>query len=128
MANPNPSPSTRFGVGNNLQRAKQKGARDRLSAAFLAALAETFEEENAEGGTKGLEAIKKVRDEDPAAYARIFASLMPKEFEFKTPESELSDEQVEMLYHEMLARLADKKSEAIPLAVGAIAPASQRVN
>jgi hypothetical protein len=36
MANPNPSPSTRFGASEgNSPRAKQKGARDRLSAAFL---------------------------------------------------------------------------------------------
>ena len=38
MANPNPNPATRFGASGgtgNPSRAKQKGARDRLSAAFL---------------------------------------------------------------------------------------------
>lgn len=59
---------TRFGAAGsgNPSRAKQKGARDRLSAAFLTALADTFEEANDRGGSKGLDALKKVRDEDPA--------------------------------------------------------------
>jgi hypothetical protein len=39
MANPNPSPATRFSA-DNPGRAKRKGARDRLSAAFLTALAD----------------------------------------------------------------------------------------
>ncbi len=42
MANPNPSPATRFSA-DNPGRAKRKGARDRLSAAFLTALADDFD-------------------------------------------------------------------------------------
>jgi hypothetical protein len=45
MANPNPSPATRFGADGgaaNPSRRKQKGARDRLSADFLTALADDF--------------------------------------------------------------------------------------
>src|SRR5262249_32236723 len=93
----------------NPSRAKQRGARDRLSAAFLEALAHTFEEASAEGGSKGLDAIRKVRDEDPATYARIFASLLPKQIEVDdTPESRLTDNELEQLYHEMLAKMAAK--------------------
>jgi hypothetical protein len=40
--NPNPSPETRFST-DNPGRAKQKGARDRMSTAFLNALADDFE-------------------------------------------------------------------------------------
>jgi hypothetical protein len=44
--NPNPSPATRFGAGDgaNPSRAKQKGARDRFSAAFLTDLADTWQQ------------------------------------------------------------------------------------
>ena len=79
MSNPNPSPTTRFGAGQaNGSPGRQKAARDTISAAFLEALSDTFYESNGEGGCKGLDALKKFRDQDPATYARIFANLMPK--------------------------------------------------
>jgi hypothetical protein len=96
MANPNPSPKTRF-TSDSPARGRQKGARDRLSAAFLTALANTFEELNDKGDSKGLDALRKVRDEDPAAYARVVASLLPKEVEIKRPLDELSDEDLAYL-------------------------------
>jgi hypothetical protein len=56
MANPNPSPSTRFGLGNP-SRGRQRAARDKISTAFLEALTDAFNEPNDSGGTKGLDAI-----------------------------------------------------------------------
>jgi hypothetical protein len=73
MANKNPSPSTRFGVGNP-GRAKQKGARDRMTAAFLTALADDFDKH-------GVQVVKKVRTDDPSTYLRVFANMVPKELE-----------------------------------------------
>jgi hypothetical protein len=72
MADPNPSPATRFGADgvSNPGRGRQKAARDKISTAFLEGLNEAFHEPNGEGGIKGLDAIKKVRDEDPATFAR----------------------------------------------------------
>jgi hypothetical protein len=58
LANPNPSPKTRF-TSDSPARGRQKGARDRLSSAFLIALADHFEEH-------GEAAIKEVREKDPA--------------------------------------------------------------
>jgi hypothetical protein len=109
MANPNPSPSTRFGAGQaNPGRGRQKAARDKISTAFLEALNEAFYEPNDSGGTKGLDAIKKVRDEDPATFARIYATLLPKQLEIEdsSPEAALSDEQLEEYYAELGARIA----------------------
>src|SRR6266851_5151310 len=99
MANPNPSPSTRFGPGNP-SRGRQRAARDKISTAFLEALNEAFYEPNDTGGCKGLDAIKKVRDEDPATFARIYATLLPKQLEIEdsTPESQFSDEQLDKYY------------------------------
>jgi hypothetical protein len=104
MANPNPNPATRFGPGNP-SRGRQRAARDKISTAFLEALNEAFYEPNNEGGTKGLDAIKKVRDEDPATFARIYATLLPKQLEIDdtSPESALTDEQLEQVYQALLA-------------------------
>jgi hypothetical protein len=132
MANPNPNPATRFGAGQaNGSRGRQKAARDKLSAEFLEALNDAFSEPNGEGGIKGLDAIKKVRDEDPATFARIYASLLPKQLEIEDipPEGKLTDEQLEQVYGALLQRkVTGEGTAATPAAVVPIAPGSQRVN
>jgi hypothetical protein len=131
MANPNPNPATRFGAGQaNGSRGRQRAARDKLSAAFLEALSDAFNEPNDEGGIKGLDALKKVRDEDPATFARIFASLQPKQLEIDdTPaEASLSDEQLDKYYAELERQIAERDAAARATPVIAIAPSSRRVN
>jgi hypothetical protein len=129
MANPNPNPATRFGAGQaNGSRGRQKAARDKLSAAFLEALSDAFNEPNDEGGIKGLDAIKKVRDEDPATFARIFAALQPKQLEItdEDPISNLTDEQLEAYCAELERQIAERAAQTANPAV--VAPSSQRVN
>jgi hypothetical protein len=63
--NPNPSPATRFSA-DNPGRAKQKGARDRLSEAFLPDFADDYE-------SNGKAVIETVRGQDPVAYMRLAA-------------------------------------------------------
>jgi hypothetical protein len=48
------------------------------------------------GGCKGLDAIKTVRDEDPATFARTYATVQPKQLEIEdpSPEAALSNEQL----------------------------------
>jgi hypothetical protein len=58
-----------------------------ISKAFLKALAETFDE-------AGREAVKHVRDNDPEAYASVFASVIPKD---ATPSDIYSDAQMDRL-------------------------------
>lgn len=101
MANPNPSPATRFGAGNP-SRAKQKGARDRLSAAFLKAMADDFD-------AHGSVAVVKVREEDPATYLRVIASLAPKELELTRPLEAVSDEALQKLI-DLAAKLDGESS------------------
>jgi hypothetical protein len=129
MANPNPNPATRFGAGQvNGSRGRQKAARDKISAAFLEALNDTFHEPNGEGGCKGLDALKKVRDEDPATYARIFAALMPKQVEItdEDPISNLTDEQLEAYCAELERQIAERAARTATPAI--TAPSSRRVN
>jgi hypothetical protein len=130
MANPNPNPSTRFGAGQvNGSRGRQKAARDKISTALLEALNDAFEEPNSDGTrTKGLDAVKKVCDEDPATFARIFAALMPKQVEItdEDPISNLTDEQLEAYCAELERQIAERASRAAPPLV--IAASSKRVN
>jgi hypothetical protein len=130
MANPNPNPATRFGAGQvNGSRGRQKAARDKISTAFLEALNDAFEEPNSDGtSTKGLDAVKKVRDEDPATFARIFAALMPKQVEIsdEDPISNLTDEQLEAYCAELERQIAERAARTATPAV--TAPSSQRVN
>jgi hypothetical protein len=90
MANPNPSPSTRFGAEKAPEgRAKQKGVRDRMSAAFLTALADDFDQH-------GVVVVAQVREKDPSTYVRVFAGLMPKELAVtNNPLDGLSDDELE---------------------------------
>ncbi|MSP84003.1 MAG: hypothetical protein EXQ94_14115 [Alphaproteobacteria bacterium] len=73
MTNPNPSPATRFRPGRSGNpRGRIAGARDRLGRKFITALASDFEQY---GGA----AIEQLREDDPGAYVRIVASLLPKD-------------------------------------------------
>ena len=130
MANPNPSPSTRFGADgvSNPSRGRQRAARDKISTAFLEALNDAFSEPNGEGGIKGLDAIKKVRDEDPATFARIYASLLPKQLEItdEDPISNLTDEQLEAYCAELERQISERAAR--PSIPAIVATGSQRVN
>jgi hypothetical protein len=63
---------------------KPVGARNRLTAAFLNALAADFDEH-------GRKAISECRESNVAAYIKAIAALCPKEVEFKSPLQELED-------------------------------------
>jgi hypothetical protein len=105
--NPNPSPATRFSA-DNPGRAKQKGARDRLSAAFLTDFADDYE-------ANGKAVIETVRDRDPIAYMRIAAALLPTKVEItENPLDCLSDEQLDAYMEEMNNGLLERAAKGDP--------------
>ena len=53
-------------------RGRPKGARNKLGEEFLTQLCDDFE-------VHGAAVIERVRQEDPATYIRVIASLIPKE-------------------------------------------------
>ena len=53
---------------------RPKGSKHKLSEAFVAALAQDFDEH-------GTEAIRRVCENDPSTYLRVIASLVPKDFQ-----------------------------------------------
>lgn len=77
----------KFQPGNS---GRPQGARNKLQANLINALAEDFKE-HGEG------VIKIVRAERPAEYLKIVASILPKEFLFSEagPLDDMSDEELE---------------------------------
>lgn len=65
------NPGFRPGVSGN-PAGRPKGARSRLGEAFLDAVLDDFAEH-------GMDAIRRVCEDDPGAYLRIIASLLPRE-------------------------------------------------
>ena len=112
MANPNPSPSTRFGATDgNSPRAKQKGARDRLSAAFLTDFADDYE-------AHGKAVIETVRAKDPVAYMRLAAALLPTKVEIAEDSiAALSDEQLNAYMEEMNNGVMERAAKGDPEAI-----------
>jgi hypothetical protein len=53
---------------------RPKGSRNKLSQKFIHTLYKDFKEH-------GLEVVRRLRDEQPDAYARVIASLVPKQIE-----------------------------------------------
>ena len=117
--NPNPSPATRFSASNP-GRARQKGARDRLSAAFLKALADDFD-------AHGKGVVEKVRADDPTAYLRIFASVLPKELEITRPLDDLSDADLADLIEQVRSQLPAGPPEPEP-AIDTTKPSGTLIN
>jgi hypothetical protein len=67
--------ATQFKPGQSGNPAgRPKGARSRLAESFISALASDFQ-------ANGIDAIKKVRQEEPAQYLRVVSSLVPKAFD-----------------------------------------------
>ncbi len=63
---------------------KPVGARNRLTAKFLNALADDFDEH-------GTEALAACREQNVGAYIKAIAALLPKEVELKRPLQEMDD-------------------------------------
>ena len=103
MSNPNPSPATRFGPKNP---GRPKEARDRISRAFLTAVAEDFE-------AHGKAAIIRVREEDPSTYVRVVASLQPKELEITRPLDNLTDDELSKIIDAVTDELRAKAEAPI---------------
>jgi hypothetical protein len=100
--------ATRFKPGQSGNPAGRKpGSRNRLSEAFISALAADFEE-------NGAAAIAKVRENSPVAYLRVIASLAPARVEVSEASAfdDMSDEQLDQWLSGAHEKLRALKSQA----------------
>lgn len=96
-----PPIETRFKPGQSGNPGgRAKGARVRLQGAFLNALADDFD-------NHGKRAIERCREEDPVAYVRAVAQLMPKQVEQHNPLDDLNDADLLDAIAFLRARLAE---------------------
>lgn len=101
--------ATRFAPGQSGNPAGRKqGSRNRLSNAFVAALVADFEEH-------GPPTIVRVRENTPAVYLRLCASLMPKQIEIgpENPFADLTDEELAEFVEDTHAQLRASKRTRI---------------
>ena len=81
---------------------RTKGVKNRLSHAFLTALAEDFEQH-------GVDAIKIARVERPVEYVRIVAGLMRRELEItETQLMQIPDDELDAFIEFARQRLAER--------------------
>jgi hypothetical protein len=94
------------GVSGNLAGNAQR-TRHIFNKAFLEALAKDFQE-------GGAQAIAKVRKEQPAAYIKICALLVPREMrvEHSNPLKSLTDEQLDAMIEHLTASLEAQAQSA----------------
>jgi hypothetical protein len=91
-----------FESGRTKTGGRVKGAKNRLSHAFLTALADDFEQ-------FGVDAIKIARVERPVEYVRIVASLMPRELEIsETHLMQIDDNELDAFIEFARRRIAER--------------------
>jgi hypothetical protein len=78
---------------------RPKGSRNKLGEAFIEALHDDFLQH-------GPTVICRVREEDPVAYMKVCASLLPKEVKVESV-SDLSDEDLDLRLRRSFRELAD---------------------
>jgi hypothetical protein len=101
-----PPIETRFKPGQSGNPGGQaKGTRNKLNAAFLNALAKDFQ-------THGEDAIRQCREENPGAYVKVLAALLPKEIELKRPLEEFEDDELIAAVGALQSFLAAREDEA----------------
>jgi hypothetical protein len=72
----------RFETGNSYAKGRPRGARNRLASRVLQDLLEVWDEPVTEGKplTRGRAALRIMSRERPAEFAKLYASIMPREF------------------------------------------------
>ena len=78
---------------------KPTASRNRLQGDFVRALADDFEQH-------GRVAIVRMREDDPAAYVRCVASLMPRELEVSRPLEHIPDDELLAMIEVLRAQIA----------------------
>ena len=100
MRHPPFAPGNKIAAGHG----RPRGAKNRLQGDFLNALAADFAEH-------GADVIKIARIEEPVAYLKLVAGLMPKELLMSRAASDLSDDELDAMIEAMRERVLTARQE-----------------
>ena len=107
--------STPFEPGREKTGGRVKGSRNKLTAKFVAALCEDFEQ-------NGEEAIRITRTERPHEYLRVIAAILPKELDINDNRlKDIPDDELDALIELARQRVAGNAARS---AGGEAAPAN----
>jgi hypothetical protein len=94
----------RFKAGNTFSTGRPKGSRNKLGEQFIDDLYQDWRE-------GGIEAIKRMRRDNPTAYVQTVARVLPKQLEIEVRQSDgLSDDQLDELMMHYQGRLLELKA------------------
>ncbi len=109
-----PPTETRFAPGHAKVGGRAKGARNKLSLAVLNDLLQVWQENAIDAAlsdgeiSNGVAALRVTAKEDPAAFARLYANLLPKEIEVTDTLADMPDERIDAVIAYFDARIADE--------------------
>jgi hypothetical protein len=113
----------RFEKGNTIGRngGRPKGSKDRLSRRVLEDLLMVWDEPSTQGGTvtRGQAALRIMSKERPNEFAKLYASILPRELAIETVASDLDDEQLTDLIDQIRSRLIEARAQAPMLQIEA---------
>lgn len=93
-----------FQKGREKTGGRAKGTRNKISESFL-------KDALAEWEVSGPDALKVMAKDDPAGFVKVFASLMPKEFEITDNRlAEFSDDELDEFANDLRRRIAERRA------------------
>jgi virulence-associated protein VagC len=105
-----------MGIGKPFESGRQKtggrarGTRNHISESFLRDLMAEWE-------ASGARCLKILTVEDPAAFVKVVASILPKEFTFSAVETELDDEDLSRIIEQLRQRVLAERQQAEPILI-----------
>ena len=91
----------KFVIGHTVKGGRPAGARTKLNTSFL-------EDLLAEWREHGRGTLRIMRTEEPAAFARLVASTLPKEFTIENVMTDITDDQLD----DVISRIKEQMIEA----------------
>jgi hypothetical protein len=86
---------------------RPRGARNKVAKRFFEDMVQVWDEPTPDGkSTRGLAALRLMWREEPAAFAKLYAGIMPKEFWVDSIASELTDEELNQMLESLRQQLA----------------------
>ena len=103
--------SNQFKPGHNIKGGRPRGSRNKLAQQVFDDIFRHWNEPAGGELCKGQAALELLYREEPGAYLRLTASVLPKEFLFESAVSELSNEELDSVIAAIRERALEARRE-----------------